>query len=203
MIHRELLKRCPNDPVIEEFGDLLPDEVETQKYNEKVEADEQEEYEYEDEEEEESESSELSELSDEKDDEDKGSTTTATTKQEQPKEEEKKGDDTKKEVEEEKSYSSDSDYDSDGKYIWGKEGDDWEFYYEEDKIAWEKGDYSMPDPLNVKQMNEKDFEERQNDRLKMYHSVKAIIEEDGEPLYRQKKKQGKPQKRVGGGFLQK
>ena len=41
--------------------------------------------------------------------------------------------------EDESSYDSydPEDYDENGNYIWGKEGDDWEFYYEEDKQAFE------------------------------------------------------------------
>ena len=30
-------------------------------------------------------------------------------------------------------YEWNSDYDSEGNYIWGEEGVDWEFYYEEDR----------------------------------------------------------------------
>jgi hypothetical protein len=38
-------------------------------------------------------------------------------------------------VEDEDSYDSydPDEYDDNGNYIWGKEGEDWEFYYEEDK----------------------------------------------------------------------
>ena len=32
-----------------------------------------------------------------------------------------------------------SDYDDEGKYIWGKEGEEWEWYYKEDKAAHEAG----------------------------------------------------------------
>ena len=42
----------------------------------------------------------------------------------------------------------DSDYDENGKYIWGKEGEDWEFYDQEDKDAYEQGLSTMPEPLN-------------------------------------------------------
>ena len=40
-------------------------------------------------------------------------------------------------------------YDENGKYIWGKEGEDWEFYYQEDKEAFQRGDRSVhPGVLN-------------------------------------------------------
>ena len=57
------------------------------------------------------------------------------------------------ENEDSKSYEYDSDYDSKGNYIWGEEGVDWEFYYEEDKIAYESGlPYEPHDLLNKKQI---------------------------------------------------
>jgi len=42
----------------------------------------------------------------------------------------------------------DSDYDEQGRYIWGKEGEEWEFYYEEDKEAYELGLSTVPETLN-------------------------------------------------------
>ena len=53
----------------------------------------------------------------------------------------------KKEEDEEDSYD-DEDYDEEGRYIWGKENEDWEFYYEEDRIAYEKGESTVPETLN-------------------------------------------------------
>ena len=44
--------------------------------------------------------------------------------------------------------SYDSDYDEEGRYIWGAEGDDWEFYYQEDKEAYEAGLSTVPETLN-------------------------------------------------------
>ena len=44
--------------------------------------------------------------------------------------------------------SYDSDYDEEGRYIWGDEGDDWEFYYKEDKEAYEAGLSTVPECLN-------------------------------------------------------
>jgi len=60
-------------------------------------------------------------------------------------EEEKKGED-EKSVTDGSEY--DSEYDEQGRYIWGKEGADWEFYYDEDKIAYELGQSTVPETLN-------------------------------------------------------
>ena len=43
------------------------------------------------------------------------------------------------------------DYDEEGKYIWGKEGDEWDWYYREDKEAHERGDPVHPGLLNKRQ----------------------------------------------------
>ena len=45
------------------------------------------------------------------------------------------------------SYDPD-DYDENGNYIWGKEGDDWDFYYEEDKLAFERGESTVSNVMN-------------------------------------------------------
>ena len=42
----------------------------------------------------------------------------------------------------------DSEYDEQGRYIWGNEGADWDFYYDEDKIAYELGQSTVPETLN-------------------------------------------------------
>lgn len=47
-----------------------------------------------------------------------------------------------------KDFEYDSDYDEQGKYIWGDEGEDWDFYYDEDKEAFELGLPTVPEPLN-------------------------------------------------------
>jgi len=47
-----------------------------------------------------------------------------------------------------KDFEYDSDYDEQGKYIWGEEGEDWDFYYDEDKEAFELGLPTVPEPLN-------------------------------------------------------
>ena len=38
---------------------------------------------------------------------------------------------------EDEESSDDENYDEEGRYIWGMEGEDWEFYYQEDKEAYE------------------------------------------------------------------
>ena len=55
-------------------------------------------------------------------------------------------DDEEEKVDSENEY--DSDYDEEGRYIWGAEGDDWEFYYQEDKEAYEAGQSTVPETLN-------------------------------------------------------
>jgi len=53
-----------------------------------------------------------------------------------------------KKDEESEEDSDDENYDEEGRFIWGKEGEDWEFYYEEDRIAYEKGESTVPECLN-------------------------------------------------------
>jgi hypothetical protein len=53
----------------------------------------------------------------------------------------------KKEDSEESEYNSEY-YDEEGKYIWGEENQDWEFYDQEDKDAYEQGLSSVPETLN-------------------------------------------------------
>ena len=68
----------------------------------------------------------------------------ATTQAEdQPAEEEKKEGN-----EDDSENEYDSDYDEEGRYIWGAEGEDWEFYYQEDKEAYEAGLSTVPEVLN-------------------------------------------------------
>ena len=62
---------------------------------------------------------------------------------------EEKKDEPKKDGEDESEEDSeDENYDEEGRFIWGKEGEDWEFYYEEDRIAYEKGESTVPETLN-------------------------------------------------------
>jgi hypothetical protein len=52
------------------------------------------------------------------------------------------------------SYDPDE-YDDNGQYIWGKEGDDWEFYYDEDKQAFENGESTVSNCLNPEMLPQK------------------------------------------------
>ena len=54
----------------------------------------------------------------------------------------------KKDGADDDSNEYDSDYDEEGRYIWGAEGEDWEFYYQEDKEAYERGESTVPEVLN-------------------------------------------------------
>lgn len=49
---------------------------------------------------------------------------------------------------EDEESEEDSDYDEEGRYIWGAEGEDWEFYYNEDKISYLKGESTVPETMN-------------------------------------------------------
>ncbi len=62
------------------------------------------------------------------------------------KEEAKEGEEEESEYDEE-AYGEE-DYDEEGKYIWGKEGAEWDYYYKEDKEANERGDPIHPDVIN-------------------------------------------------------
>ena len=66
-------------------------------------------------------------------------------------EEKKEGEES--EYEDEEAYGEE-DYDAEGKYIWGNEGADWDWYYREDKEAYERGDPVHPNVLNPPPTNE-------------------------------------------------
>ena len=51
-------------------------------------------------------------------------------------------------IDDEEDLYDEEDYDAEGKYIWGKEGSEWNFYYKEDKDAHERGDPIHPSILN-------------------------------------------------------
>ena len=87
-----------------------------------------------------------------------------------------------------------SDVDSDGKPIWGAEGEDYEFYYPEDKEAFEKGESTLPPLLNPRQIQASDLNEVENtkDRFNMLKSAKDKMGQNG--VYRVKAR------RTGGGF---
>ncbi len=76
---------------------------------------------------------------------------------ESPSKEEKKGDENS-EYEEEDGYGEE-DYDEEGRYKWGQEGADWDWYYKEDKEAYERGD-PMPNTLNPPVMLDRETIER-------------------------------------------
>jgi hypothetical protein len=58
----------------------------------------------------------------------------------------------------ESSYDSEydpEDFDDNGNYIWGKEGEDWEFYYDEDRVAFENGESTVSNVLNPDMLPQK------------------------------------------------
>ena len=88
-------------------------------------------------------------------------------------------------------YEWASDVDSKGKVIWGEEGVDYEWYYKEDKEAFEKGQYStIPELLNHKQIsdNKMSYWELQDSRDKIFTGVKAQYAKDNGAIYRVKAK---------------
>ena len=72
-------------------------------------------------------------------------------------EEETKDGEGKDDDDDESSYDSydPEDYDENGNYIWGKEGDDWEFYYDEDKQAFERGESTVSNVMNPEMLPQK------------------------------------------------
>ena len=137
-IQQELLRRLPGDPVLAEFSKYLPREVQAQKtaandygdeyYDDEAPATKEEEEAYGKEEEEEEPETEVVVEESKTDD--------------APK---KEGDES--EYEDEDEGYGEEDYDDEGKYKWGNEGGDWDWYYREDKEAYERGDM-MPNTLN-------------------------------------------------------
>lgn len=119
VVWKDLQKRCPKDATIAGFAECLPAEAKAQE-----EQDDEDEY-YDEEEDEEDYGSEKS-SSEESEDE-------PVDPEEVKAEEERK----KKELEElgdpGSGYEWASDVDSNGRPIWGEEGVDFEFYYEEDR----------------------------------------------------------------------
>ena len=123
------MKLCPTDKTIKEFSKFLPAEVAYQKeaQNENL-------YEYYDEEEESSEEEEKEEEEEKKNEQE------AVAAIEEKKEGEKKEEDG-----ESSGYGSEY-YDEEGNFVWGKEGECWDWYYREDKEAYEKGERSLHHP---------------------------------------------------------
>ena len=60
-------------------------------------------------------------------------------------EEKKEGDE---EEESDEDAYGEEDYDAEGKYIWGNEVEEWNWYYREDKEAHERGEHIFPQTLN-------------------------------------------------------
>jgi len=168
-IQKELARRLPGDPVIQEFSKYLPVEALAQRkamngqgeeegdedyYDEEDEggaaattgkdaAEEEKEEDYGKEDEEEENAEKIEEGAETKPDEEA-----------QPMEEKKKGEGEQSEYEDEDDGYGEEDYDAEGKYKWGNEGSDWDWYYREDKEAYERGDL-MPNTLNPPVMIDK------------------------------------------------
>jgi len=112
----------------------------------------------------------------------------------------------------------DSDYDEQGKYIWGKEGEEWEFYYDEDKEAYELGLSTVPETLNptalpkddrlthdlnhatgIAKPANKDFVAKYKlakKKKKLYTETKKDIDEEFEFVKRQSKGEQSPTAKV-------
>lgn len=153
-----MLRRLPGDPVIAEFSKYLPTEALAQKralngepaedggaaedyYDEEEEPAAEKEEDYDKEEPEEPE---------EKEEEAAGEDQQAEVVKEGTKPEggdEKRAGGENSEYEEEDDGYGEEDYDEEGRYKWGQEGADWDWYYKEDKEAYERGD-PMPNTLN-------------------------------------------------------
>ena len=144
-LQQQLLKLNPKDALIKEFSALLPDEVAAQK---EAMGDGEDEY-YDDEEEDEEEDAKEDAKEDEHEDEPEAEDQPAQQDAEEVKndnEEAKNGAEEESEYDEE-AYGEE-DYDEEGRYIWGKEGDEWDWYYKEDKEAHERGDPIHPSVIN-------------------------------------------------------
>ena len=77
--------------------------------------------------------------------------------------------------------------------MWGKEGEDWDFYYKEDKEAYEKGESTLPDVLNARQISDNNYkyEDNQKDRFKLLQGVKSKLEKEDGAIYRVQRKPNK------------
>ena len=141
------MKRCPNDLTIKEFSNYLPAWVKEQMLA-KQGKEEESEYDEEYDEEEESEKSEKSseEEGDQEEEEEK------LTEEQIELQEKSKMIKQLKDIEEfgnpGEGFEWASDVDSEGNQIWGEEGEDWDFYYQEDKEAYHRGESTLPPLLN-------------------------------------------------------
>jgi len=91
-------------------------------------------------------------------------------------------------VGDEDSYEEDSNYDSEGNYKWGKEGEDWDFYYEEDRQAHLRGESTVPEPLNPQALPENAPENQTDAESTATSSTVKIVQETDGAVYKKKKK---------------
>jgi hypothetical protein len=162
-IQRELMIRLPGDPVITEFSKFLPAEALAQKNAANDYGDEY----YDEEDEGKDKAAEKEEEEEEEPEEEEPEEPTEATTTEKPSASEetvpttgatgdKKED---SEYEDEDDGYGEEDYDEEGRYKWGQEGGDWDWYYKEDKEAYERGD-PMPNTLNPPVLLDKETIER-------------------------------------------
>ena len=163
-IQQELVRRLPGDPVMQEFSKYLPTEAKAQKDAANEYGDEY----YDEEEQKKEEAEEEAAYGKEEDEEEEvpADTTTQVPVEggqegavKTVEEEKKGGEGEHSEYEDEDEGYGEEDYDEEGKYKWGKEGEDFEWYYREDKEAYERGDL-MPNTLNPPVMLDKATIER-------------------------------------------
>ena len=196
VLQQELKKRCPNDKVIAGFDLYLPESVKEQMQAKNQKKDEESEYDEEYDEEEESEEEPVEKDSSSEDEEEEQKLTEEELAAKQKKYREELGDPGD-------GFEWASDVDSRGRPLWkqGVEGEDWDFYYQEDKDAYEKGESTLPPLLNPSQIFDKNYtqKDKELDRMKMLSSVTAKYQKDDGAIYRVKKKMN----RTGGGHVYK
>ena len=122
VIWRDLDKRCPGDGVIASFAEYLPAEAKAQEEEDEDDGEYDEEDDEEDYDEEEEKESEEEESSGEE-----------TDPEERKAEEERKARELEELGDPGSGYEWASDVDSNGRPIWGEDGVDYEWYYEEDR----------------------------------------------------------------------
>ena len=123
ILWRDLDRRCPGDTVIASFAEYLPEEAKAQEEDE---ADEGVEYDEEDDDDEDYDDEE------EKEDEEESSGE-ETDPEERKAEEERKARELEELGDPGSGYEWASDVDSNGRPVWGEDGVDYEWYYEEDR----------------------------------------------------------------------
>ncbi|TNV78536.1 hypothetical protein FGO68_gene3143 [Halteria grandinella] len=202
-IQRELMIRLPGDPVITEFSKFLPAEALAQKNAANEYGDEY----YDEEDEGKDKAAEKEEEEEEEPEEEETEEPTIAPAEPilgaDPQEpatanpDKKEGD---SEYEDEDDGYGEEDYDEEGRYKWGQEGNDWDWYYREDKEAYERGD-PMPNTLNPPVLLDKETIERAVEAKQRMESAStqasSTKENSGAGMYRthNRKRQG------GGGAL--